>query len=127
MHEWLVEMVQPLLAAIDDALAPMEEAKAKTSTPAKARWPTMASSLPVADEEAGGGKLVEDKWRRGQRGEVDPVAPMAEDEQAVDSELTEQLTPGQSSPEFSVALGVKAWEANQAHRLALAEALEGAD
>jgi len=73
------------------------------------------------------GKLVEDKWRRGQRGDVDPVAPMAEDEQAVDSELTEQLTPGQSLPEFSVALGVKAWEANQAHRLALAEALERAD
>ena len=41
--------------------------------------------------------------------------------------MTEQRTPGQSSPEFSVALGVKAWEANQAHRLALSEALEGAD
>ena len=68
--------------------------------------------------------LVEQKWRRGQRGEEDPREEVEEPDGVVVSELIEQVLPPAQADNAEIALGVKAWKANQAHRLALASAAD---
>ena len=68
--------------------------------------------------------LVEQKWRRGQRGEEDPREEVEEPDGVVVSELIEQVLAPSQADNPEMALGVKAWKANQAHRLALASAAD---
>ena len=82
----------------------------------------------LTDEEAKElqelGALVEQKWRRGQRGEDDPIAQAEQPGGIVVSELIEEVLPLAQAHNTEMALGVKAWKANQAHRQALASAAD---
>ena len=81
-------------------------------------------SAEEASEMQGLGLLVEQKWRRGQRGEEDPSEEVEELDDFVVSELIEEVLPLAQAHNTEMALGVKAWKANQAHRLALASAAD---
>ena len=70
------------------------------------------------------GTLVQQKWRRGQRGEADPSEEVEEPDDFVVSELIEEVLPLAQAHNTEMALGVKAWKANQAHRQALASAAD---
>ena len=61
--------------------------------------------------------LVEQKWQRGQRGEVDPNEAADPQDDVVMSNLIEEVLPPAQAQNAEMALGVKAWKANQAHRL----------
>ena len=82
----------------------------------------------LSDDEAkelqGLGALVEQKWRRGQRGEDDPIAQAEQPEPFVVSELIEEVASPSQLEAPDMALGVKAWKANQAHRLLVASAAD---
>ena len=82
----------------------------------------------LSAEEASGlqglGTLVHQKWRRGQRGEEDPSEEVEELDDFVVSELIEEVLPLAQAHNTEMALGVKAWKANQAHRQALASAAD---
>ena len=77
----------------------------------------------LSAEEASGlqglGTLVQQKWRRGQRGEEDPSEEAEQPDAFVVSELMEEVLPLAQADNAEMALGVKAWKANQAHRLSL--------
>ena len=60
------------------------------------------------------------QWRRGQRGEDDPIAQAEQPEPFVVSELIEEVASPSQLEAPDMALGVKAWKANQAHRLSVA-------
>ena len=79
----------------------------------------------LSDEEVkelqGLGALVEQKWRRGQRGEDDPIAQAEQPEPFV---LIEEVASPSQLEAPDMALGVKAWKANQAHRLLVASAAD---
>ena len=81
-------------------------------------------SAEEASELQGLGTLVQQKWRRGQRGEADPSEEVEELDDFVVSELIEEVLPLAQAHNTEMALGVKAWKANQAHRLALASAAD---
>ena len=70
------------------------------------------------------GLLVEQKWRRGQRGEGDPREEAGQTDEVVVSDLMEEVLSQGQEDNAEMALGVKAWKANQAHRLALASAAD---
>ena len=70
------------------------------------------------------GTLVQQKWRRGQRGEADPSEEVEELDDFVVSELIGEVLPLAQAHNTEMALGVKAWKANQAHRQALAAAAD---
>ena len=78
----------------------------------------------LSDEEASDlhrlGIFVEQKWRRGQRGEEDPCDEAGQPDEVVVSEGMGEVLPMAQVGKADMALGVKAWKANQAHRLALA-------
>ena len=77
----------------------------------------------LSDEEASElqvlGTLVEQKWRMGQRGEENPSQQAETPEDVVVSKLMEEALPLVQADNAEMALGVKAWKANQAHRLSL--------
>ena len=79
-------------------------------------------SAEEASELQGLGTLVQQKWRRGQRGVEDPSEEVEEPNDFVGSELIEEVFPLDQAGNAEMALGVKAWKANQAHRLALSSA-----
>lgn len=81
-------------------------------------------SAEEASELQGLGLLVEQKWRRGQRGEGDPREEAGQRGEVVVSELMEEVLPQAQADNAEMALGVKAWKANQAHRQALASAAD---
>ena len=81
-------------------------------------------SAEEASELQGLGTLVQQKWRRGQRGEADPSEEVEEPDDFVVSELIEEVLPLAQAHNTEMALGVKAWKANQAHRQALASAAD---
>ena len=81
-------------------------------------------SAEEASELQGLGTLVQQKWRRGQRGEADPSEEVEELDDFVVSELIEEVLPLAQAHNTEMALGVKAWKANQAHRQALALAAD---
>ena len=81
-------------------------------------------SAEEASELQGLGLLVEQKWRRGQRGEGDPPEEAGQRNEVVVSELMEEVLPQAQADNAETALGVKAWKANQAHRQALASAAD---
>ena len=81
-------------------------------------------SAEEASELQGLGTLVQQKWRRGQRGEADPSEEVEELDDFVVSELIEEVLPLAQAHNTEMALGVKAWKANQAHRQALASAAD---
>ena len=81
-------------------------------------------SAEEASELQGLGLLVEQKWRRGQRGEGDPREEAEQLDELVVSELMEKVLPQTQADNGETALGVKAWKANQAHRQALASAAD---
>ena len=81
-------------------------------------------SAEEASELQGLGLLVEQKWRRGQRGEEDPSEEVEEPDDFVVSELIEEVLPLAQAHNTEMSLGVKAWKANQAHRQALASAAD---
>ena len=81
-------------------------------------------SAEEASELQGLGTLVQQKWRRGQRGEADPSEEAEQPDEVVVSELIEEVLPLAQAHNTEMALGVKAWKANQAHRLALASAAD---
>ena len=81
-------------------------------------------SAEESSELQGLGTLVHQKWRRGQRGEEDPSEEVEELDDFVVSELIEEVLPLAQAHNTEMALGVKAWKANQAHRQALASAAD---
>ena len=81
-------------------------------------------SAEEASELQGLGLLVEQKWRRGQRGEGDPREEAGQRGEVVVSELMEEVLPQAQADNAETALGVKAWKANQAHRQAFASAAD---
>ena len=81
-------------------------------------------SAEESSELQGLGALVQQKWRRGQRGEEDPSEEAEQPDEVVVSELMEEVLPLAQVHNTEMALGVKAWKANQAHRLALASAAD---
>ena len=81
-------------------------------------------SAEEASELQGLGTLVQQKWRRGQRGEADPSEEVEEPDDFVVSELIEEVLPLAQAHNTEMALGVKAWKANQAHRQELASAAD---
>ena len=83
-----------------------------------------ALSAEEASELQGLGTLVQQKWRRGQRGAEDPSEEAEQPDEVVVSELMEEVLPLAQVHNTEMALGVKAWKANQAHRLALASAAD---
>ena len=71
------------------------------------------------------GTLVEQKWQRGQRGAADPNEDDADQQDdVVMSELIEEVLPPAQAHNAEMALGVKAWKANQAHQLSVASAAD---
>ena len=68
--------------------------------------------------------LVEQKWQRGQRGEDDPREQAEQLAKVVVGELVEEVLPPVQGDKAEMALGVKAWKANQAHRLSVASAAD---
>ena len=76
-------------------------------------------SAEEASEMQGLGLLVEQKWRRGQRGEGDPREEAGQTDEVVVSDLMEEVLSQAQEDNAEMALGVKAWKANQAHRLSL--------
>ena len=81
-------------------------------------------SAEESSELQGLGTLVHQKWRRGQRGEEDPSEEVEELDDFVVSELIDEVLPLAQAHNTEMALGVKAWKANQAHRQALALAAD---
>ena len=81
-------------------------------------------SAEEASELQGLGLLVEQKWRRGQRGEGDPREEAGQTDEVVVSDLMEEVLSQAQEDNAEMALGVKAWKANQAHRQALASAAD---
>ena len=81
-------------------------------------------SAEEASEMQGLGLLVEQKWRRGQRGERDPREEAGQTDEVVVSDLIEEVLSQAQEDNAEMALGVKAWKANQAHRQALASAAD---
>ena len=77
-----------------------------------------------ASELQGLGLLVEQKWRRGQGGEGDPREEAGQTDEVVVSDLMEEVLSQAQEDNAEMALGVKAWKANQAHRQALASAAD---
>ena len=77
----------------------------------------------LTDEEASElqklGTLVEQKWLKGKRGEADPNEVADPQDDFVMSKLIEEVLPPAQAYNVEMALGVKAWKANQAHRLPL--------
>ena len=82
----------------------------------------------LTDEEASElqklGTLVEQKWLRGKRGEADPNEAADPQDDVVRSKLIEEVLPPAQAHNVEMALGVKAWKANQAHRLSAAAAAD---
>ena len=70
------------------------------------------------------GTLVEQKWRMGQRGEEKPSQQAEMPEDVVVSELMEEVLPLVQADNAEMALWVKGWKANQAHRLSLSSAAD---
>ena len=81
-------------------------------------------SAEEASEMQGLGLLVEQKGRRGQRGEGDPLEEAGQTDEVVVSDLMEEVLSQAQEDNAEMALGVKAWKANQAHRQALASAAD---
>ena len=81
-------------------------------------------SAEEASELQGLGLLVEQKWRRGQRGEGYPSEEAGQTDEVVVSDLMEEVLSQAQEDNAEMALGVKAWKANQAHRQALASAAD---
>ena len=81
-------------------------------------------SAEEASELQGLGLLVEQKWRRGQRGERDPREEAGQTDEGVVSDLMEEVLSQAQEDNAEMALGGKAWKANQAHRQALASAAD---
>ena len=81
-------------------------------------------SAEESSELQGLGTLVHQKWRRGQRGEEDPSEEVEELDDFDVSELIDEVLPLAQAHNTEMALGVKAWKANQAHRQALASAAD---
>ena len=81
-------------------------------------------SAEEASELQGLGLLVEQKWRRGQRGEGDPREEAGQTDEVVVSDLMEEVLSQAQEDNAETALGAKAWKVNQAHRQALASATD---
>ena len=81
-----------------------------------------ALSAEEASELQGLGILVQQKWRRGQRGAEDPREEAEQPDEVVLSGLIDEVLPHAQADNAEMALGVKAWKANQAQRLALSSA-----
>ena len=81
-------------------------------------------SAEEASELQGLGLLVEQKWRRGQRGEGYLREEAGQTDEVVVSDLMEEVLSQAQEDNAEMALGVKAWKANRAHRQSLASAAD---